>query len=112
MENRRINARPTVSETEEMIQKLAATGPYNIYTNLTMMVGSGKVKRQVLIYLTMNEPLKETLKESYCEYTDKNETYAWIGEDNRSYVDHGYISVDDVEVKVAGILENDTLKND
>ncbi len=107
-----IDNTPTKDKVENIIRYLSNMVNCNVSIDAESMVGSAGETRILKIYLNQGEEVSEQLQKKYFKYSETDEPYVFIGAELLYMVDDGRVNINAQNIKVAGVLENKTIRDD
>lgn len=103
---------PPKNEVENVIENLCGINHCNVSIDVECNVGPAREQGKAKIYLNHAEDVSERLMQDYFEYSETSEPYAFVGSEILYMIKDGTINVNAQDIRVAGVLENETIHDD
>ncbi len=103
---------PAKNEVEAVIENLCGIHTCNVSMDVACNIGTAGEQGKVKIYFNHAEDVSERLMQEYFEYFGTSEPYAFVGSEISYMIKDGRITINAQNIRVAGILENQTIHDD
>lgn len=103
---------PPKNEVENVIENLCGINHCNVSIDVECNVGPAREQGKAKIYLNHAEDVSERLMQDYFEYSETSEPYAFVGSEILYMIKDGTINVSAQDIRVAGVLKNETIHDD